>query len=127
MRSSLTLAALGVLALGLTAFTPATAHAQRRFGISLGYSSGGFAPYGGFAYGGTYGGYGGIRYHDVTPHWHRTDTLYGSYRWYGTGPHDYTPHRHYSTPYGGVGVHYHPYGVTRSYQAPRVYRSYSPW
>ena len=37
-------------------------------------------------------GYFGNGGHDVTPHWHQTQTPYGPTYWYGMGSHDFRPH-----------------------------------
>jgi hypothetical protein len=125
MRTKLVLAALGIAALGVLALAPATAEAHPpRFRISFGYSSGGYYPSYGFGSGGYYAA---PRYHDVTPHWHRSYTPYGSSSWYGNGPHDYVPHSHIYTPYGKIGQHYHGWGYTESYYPRYRYRYYSPW
>jgi hypothetical protein len=119
MNKLLAFAAVGLIALGLVALTPTTADAHPpRFRLSIGYSSGGYYPSYGYSY--------APRYHDVRPHWHNTYTPYGSYSWYGNGPHDYVPHSHSYTPFGKVGHSYHGWGYTESY-TPRYYRYYSPW
>jgi hypothetical protein len=68
-----------------------------------------------------YGGYGnGV--HDYAPHWHRTDTPYGSVYWYGNGPHDYLPHHHSVSPWGGVRSYgLTPFGPTTSYNGSPYY------
>jgi hypothetical protein len=63
--------------------------------------------------------------HDYQPHWHRTDTAYGSVYWYGNGPHDFVPHQHSVSPWGGVRSYsYTPFGPTRSYNGFPYARGY---
>jgi hypothetical protein len=92
MRAFIVAAVLGLVGLGIAAGT-ADAHGRVRF-------------YGGFGNG----------YHDVVPHWHRTDTPLGSVYWYGNGVHDYLPHHHSVSPWGGVRSYsITPFGPTTSY------------
>lgn len=72
---------------------------------------------------GHYAGY-GVGRHDLRPHWHRTDTPFGSVHWYGTGRHDYLPHHHRVTPYGVRSYSYTPFGPTTSYHRPRYHGGY---
>ena len=92
--------------------------------------------YGGYYQGGAYGGgYAGTGYgyygnggHDFQPHWHTTNTPFGSFAWYGNGAHDLRPHEHTVSPYGGYrGYSPSPFGgVTTSYYSSTPY-IYVPW
>lgn len=92
-----------------------------------GYNGGG---YGGGYYGGGYGvpsyGYYGNGGHDAAPHWHNTQTPFGSFSYYGTGRHDYRPHPHTVTPYGITSYSGGRFRSTQSYSPPTPYY-YSPW
>jgi hypothetical protein len=74
-----------------------------------------------------YAGYGnGL--HDYLPHWHRTDTPFGSAYWYGNGPHDFLPHHHSVSPWSGVRSHsFTPFGPTRSYNGFPYSGGYAPY
>ena len=62
-----------------------------------------------------YAGY-GTGAHDYAPHWHRTDTPFGTAYWYGNLLHDYLPHHHSVSPWGGVRSYsITPLGPTKSY------------
>jgi hypothetical protein len=79
-----------------------------------------------------YGYYGyGNGMHDFAPHWHQTNTLFGSVYWYGNGPHDFRPHDHGYSPWGGVRSYsYTPYGATKSYNGfgySNGYYNYRPY
>jgi hypothetical protein len=81
--------------------------------------------FGGYDHGYRYYGNGG---HDSRPHWHTTQTPYGSFVWYGIGAHDFRPHEHVYSPYGGYRG-YSPNrfgGVTTSYYPSTPY-TYMPW
>jgi hypothetical protein len=91
MRKFLVAAVFGLAALGFAGVDSAQAHPKK-------------------------GGHGGRGWHDVTPHWHKTQTPFGSYYWYGNGRHDLRPHRHSYTPWGGLRSYsYTPFGRTTSY------------
>jgi hypothetical protein len=89
-------------------------------------------PAGGGSYGGGgYGGAPGFNYygnggHDFRPHWHTTQTPFGSFSLYGTGRHDFRPHVHTQTPYGITGYSGGRYHQTQSYSPPTPY-IYRPW
>ena len=122
MKTFLCTAFLAVVATGFTAVSPSSAHPPGR--IYAGYGNG---P------------------HDYLPHWHRTDTAFGSVYWYGNGLHDYLPHDHTISPWDGVRSYgYTPFGPTRSYNgfpyangyygsypggysSPYFYGGYSPY
>lgn len=78
-----------------------------------------------------YAGYGNGA-HDYVPHWHQTNTPFGSAYWYGNGPHDYLPHHHSVSPWGGVRSYSTtPFGPTRSYNgypySGSYYGGYAPY
>jgi hypothetical protein len=74
-----------------------------------------------------YAGYGNGA-HDFVPHWHRTNTPFGSVYWYGNGPHDYLPHNHSVSPWGGVRSYSAtPFGPTKSYNGFPYYGGYAPY
>ncbi len=130
MRQSIRMILLaGMIAVGsVLASSPAKAQ-------GFGGYPGGFI--GGPLGGGYYGGYGaynpGFSYygnggHDFQPHWHTTQTPFGSFAWYGNGAHDLLPHEHTNSPYGGYRS-YSPSpfgGVTTSYHTSTPY-IYMPW
>lgn len=70
--------------------------------------------------------YYGMGEHDFVPHWHKTQTPFGTYRWFGLGQHDFVPHEHRVTPWSYKGYSYTPWGATRSYY-PRYPAYYAPW
>lgn len=92
--------------------------------------------YGGGGYGGGYGGYGGgwggfgsyfgNGGHDFQPHWHATQTPYGTAQWYGNGPHDAVPHHHTKTPWSYQGYSNTGAGPTTSFYSPQPYY-FAPW
>ena len=109
MRAFLLSAILGVAALGFAGAGKAEAHPP----------------------GDPYAGYGNGP-HDYAPHWHRTDTAFGSVYWYGNGPHDYLPHDHSLSPWGGVRSYsFTPFGPTTSYNgfpySGSYYGGYTPY
>jgi hypothetical protein len=132
----------GVLAVGSILGLATSAARAQGYGYGGGYFGGGFpgllgGGYGGFGpgvYGGGFGGYTpGYRYygnggHDLTPHWHTTQTPIGTFAWYGNGAHDLMPHEHTNSPYGGYrGYSPSPFGgVTTSYYNSTPY-IYMPW
>ncbi len=89
---------------------------------------------GGYGGGGYYGGgysvpsysYYGNGGHDVAPHGHTRQGLFGSSSYYGTGRHDYRPHGHVQTPYGITGYSNGFFNSTQSYSPPVPY-GYQPW
>ena len=107
MRSLLLSTALGLAAAGLGAPSTAQAHEP------------------GHQHGGPI--YGGPGYHDLAPHWHKTRTPFGYVYWYGNGPHDYRPHAHRYTPWGGLRSYSHtPFGPTTSYHGYPPHGGYRP-
>jgi len=101
------------------------------------YGGGGYAPsygYGGgyapsYGYGGgyavpttTYYGNGG---HDLQPHMHTRQGLFGNTSYYGLGRHDFRPHEHVETPYGVTSYSNGRFSNTQSYAAPSPY--YRAW
>lgn len=76
--------------------------------------------------GGYYRGYYGNGGHDFQPHWHTTQTPFGTRMWYGNGPHDYVPHQHSRTPWSYQGYSNTGAGPTTSYYPQRPYY-YAPW
>lgn len=98
------------------------------YGNGLGYGSyygSGYGSYYGSGYGSYYGsGYGsyyGNGSHDYQPHWHSTQTPYGSYNWYGNGPHDAAPHQHTVTPFGTQSYSQTQSGPTTSFNGVPAY------
>jgi hypothetical protein len=62
-----------------------------------------------------YGGYGNGN-HDLSPHWHTTQTPFGGYSYYGNGFHDLRPHDHTADPFNGVTSYSNgPFRSTQSY------------
>ena len=62
-----------------------------------------------------YAGYGNGA-HDLSPHWHTTQTPFGGYSYYGNGRHDLRPHDHTVSPFGGVQSYSNgPFRSTQSY------------
>ena len=52
----------------------------------------------------------------------------GFYGGYGNGPHDYLPHHHSVSPWGGVrSYNITPFGPTRSYNGFPYYGGYAPY
>jgi hypothetical protein len=101
MRKFLIAAVLGLAALGFAGVDSAQAHPPRR--------------HGGFGNG----------WHDVSPHWHRTQTPVGNYYWFGNGPHDLRPHYHSYSPWSGLRSYsYTPFGRTTSYHGYPGYYGY---
>ncbi|HKB06279.1 MAG TPA: hypothetical protein VKD90_29055 [Gemmataceae bacterium] len=111
MRSFLLATVLGVAAVGFGATSTAQAHEP------------------GHRHGGP--GYVGPGYHDLAPHWHNTRTPFGNVYSFGNGPHDYRPHGHQYTPWGGLRSYsYTPFGPTTSYSGYPSYggvRPRYPW
>jgi len=71
-----------------------------------------------------YAGYGNGN-HDLSPHWHTTQTPFGSYSYYGNGRHDLRPHDHTVSPFGGVQSYSNgPFRATQSYNG---FPGYSPF
>ncbi len=70
-------------------------------------------------------GHYGVGRHDLTPHWHQTQTPFGNVYWYGNGLHDLVPHHHSHNRWGGVRSYsYTPFGRTKSYNGyPSYYRN----
>ena len=123
MRRVLHSVQVAVLGISLLAIFPGLASAQ--WG---GYGGPGYGRPGGYYgnrgyYGGGYYGNGG---HDFQPHWHTTQTPYGTRVWYGNGPHDYVPHQHSRTPWSYEGYSNTGAGPTMSYYPPQPYY-YAPW
>jgi hypothetical protein len=85
--------------------------------------------YGGYAggIGGGYGSYYGNGGHDATPHWHQTNTPYGSSMWFGNGAHDFQPHMHSYSPNSYQGYSSSPWGNTTSYYSQYPGYTYMPW
>ena len=105
MRSFLFAAALGLGALAFAGPGDAQAHDPR-----------GYRP--------NHSSFGNGR-HDLTPHWHQTQTPYGSYYWYGNGLHDYLPHQHSVSPWSGIRSYsITPFGPTTSYNGFPGYGGY---
>jgi len=71
----------------------------------------------------TYYGNGG---HDLQPHMHTRQGLFGNSSSYGLGRHDFRPHAHVETPYGITGYSNGPFRSTQSYSPPTPY-GYRPW
>jgi hypothetical protein len=123
------LAVAGAVLAGTVGIASSSAQAQ-----GFGYGGYGQAFVGG--YGGGYGGgcaapgynYYGNGGHDFQPHWHTTQTPFGSFAWYGNGLHDYQPHEHSHSAYGGYqGYSPNPFGgVTTSYYPSTPY-VFMPW
>lgn len=113
MRKFLIAGALGVAVLAFAAPSAAEAHEPRGRGF----------------------GYYGNGNHDLVPHWHKTQTPFGSVRWYGNGLHDLMPHGHSVSPWGGVRSYSDtPFGPTKSYNGfpsfggyGSYYGGYSPF
>ena len=87
----------------------------------------------GYGYGGYPGGYSVPAYsyygnggHDLQPHMHTRQGLFGNYSYYGMGRHDFRPHAHVETPYGITGYSNGPFRSTQSYAPPTPY-GYRPW
>jgi hypothetical protein len=114
------------------------AHTETPYGITS--YNGGFysntqshappSPYVGGYSGGGYGvpssNYYGNGGHDFQPHWHTTQTPFGSYSYYGLGRHDFRPHDHVETPSGITSYSNGPFSNTQSYSPPAPY-IYRPW
>lgn len=114
-RMVLAAAACAAIMFGSLSLGANEARAQWGFGgPSYGWNGGGFRSY--------YGNGG----HDFVPHWHQTQTPFGSYSWYGLGGHDFQPHVHTQTPYSYQGYSFSPWGATQSYYSPSPYY-FSPW
>ena len=124
MRPNLrTMVLAGVLALvsGLGIGTSSARAHDNGYGGRGGFPGGGFG--GGVVPGYRYYGNGG---HDYQPHWHRTQTPFGSFSWYGNGAHDFRPHEHSVSPYGYRGYSGGPFHRTESFYPSTPYR-YMPW
>lgn len=112
MRSFLIAGVLGIAALAFAGTNQAFAQHRHNGGHSHGYS-------GGFGNG----------MHDLTPHWHKTYTPFGTTVWYGNGLHDLLPHQHSYSPWSGVRSYSStPFGMTKSYNGfPSYYGGYSTY
>ena len=71
-----------------------------------------------------YAGYGNGS-HDLSPHWHTTQTPFGGYSYYGNGRHDLRRHDHTVSPFGGVQSYSN--GPFRSTQSYNGFPGYSPF
>jgi hypothetical protein len=93
-------------------------------------SAQGFGGYGGGYVGGVGGGYGsyyGNGGHDASPHWHQTNSPYGSSMSFGNGAHDFQPHMHSYSPNSYQGYSSSPWGNTTSYYSQTPGYTYMPW
>lgn len=94
-----------------------------RMFIGNGGYGAGYGGYNGYFPNNSYYGNGG---HDFQPHWHATQTPYGTQAWYGNGPHDVVPHQHSQTPWSYQGYSNTGVGPTTSYYSPQPYYV-APW
>jgi hypothetical protein len=128
------LALAGAVLAGTLGIASSSAHAQ---GFGYGGYGWGYPQTSVGGYGGGYGGgfaapdynYYGNGGHDYQPHWHTTQTPFGSFAWYGNGVHDFLPHEHSHSACGGGYQGYSPSpfgGVTTSYYPSTPY-IFMPW